>query len=746
MLCLILLGFVISSTVNTYQNAFIKACTTAEQLKTCKTGRCMVISGAELCRECNDGSVPIDGICREASDPDVASYGCAHTGGTGYCTSCRADSATHFLFYGGCYAVGKAPGNLICSKTENGKCTQCREGARSLFTNPNSAAEERCILCYDSAGFGNYKGVDGCKYCLPPLSGEASAECNWCQNENYGPIDGACTDPGRHACADGACSNCYMSHIQHNGGCYLKTGTIAQKICVTENQFQVINITACKKCAIDGEVPVDGRCMNAKLGPKCNPDSRMAGACADCKKGGVNYETFLFNGGCYNMSSYIGSQICTKVDKNAECDAWNTGSYAVFRPLNDNKAYPCSNTSIRGISGCSRCRYIVKKSGPICYNCEYDTLAFDRMSCTASTACTGDHQQRKCPGDSERGCRCECEDKYYRKGNQCSACNTSCLRCNGQTERSCTLCPAGKVLKYATDRIAGTCVEGCKTNDVCDTCGLTVDKAAYCSKCKSLDQYPLNGECTSASNARMSICLQQSNGACQQCSSGYFLMGGGCYQVDQYPGRFVCNKADGGKCVDTTADYSLDSNGQLVDCSSNCLTCVSGQKTQCLSCHPNNYLKKEGANSYGTCVSRNDCKNGYYANHETTECLPCNIDKCISCHLIDKSILCSQCQGNSLVSLDKRSCITESPENAIEFWGGYICNDDSELSGNTCIKKNSQNTGINKSSTKIGIGIGVGAGIIILAAIGVLTWWFLSRRKRGPGSLGSADNMLTSRS
>ncbi|ESU42037.1 Variant-specific surface protein [Giardia duodenalis] len=336
-----------------YQNAFVKDCATAEQLKACKLGKCMEISGAELCRECNDGSVPIDGVCKEAGDPSITSYGCARTDGTGYCASCKADSATYFLFYGSCYAIDKAPGNLTCSKAENGRCTQCREGARSLFTNPDSTAEERCILCYDSVGFGNYKGVDGCKYCLPPLSGEASAECNWCQNENYGPIDGACTDPGRHACADGACSNCYMSHIQHNGGCYLKTGTIAQKICVTENQFQVINITACKKCAINGEVPVDGRCMSVKLEPKCNPHPR-AGVCASCMNGGSNYETFLFNGGCYNMHSYIGSQICTKVDANAQCDAWNTGDYGIFKIPNDNTPYACSNTSVNGIPGCSR--------------------------------------------------------------------------------------------------------------------------------------------------------------------------------------------------------------------------------------------------------------------------------------------------------------------------------------------------------------------------------------------------------
>eukprot|EP00701_Giardia_intestinalis_P004121 XP_001707945.1 High cysteine membrane protein Group 1 [Giardia lamblia ATCC 50803] len=727
MLCLLALEFVVSLVVDAYQNAFEKECTTVAQKDTCATKKCITVSGTELCRECVGGKVPIDGICKDTTDSSVSLYGCEHSSGTGFCTSCKD---TAFLFYGSCYAIDKVPGNLVCSKAESGKCTECRQGSKFLFTNPDDSAAERCILCYDNVGFGSYKGVDGCRYCLPPLTGETSAECNWCQNEKYGPIDGVCKDPGRHLCADGACSNCYMTHIQHNGGCYTKTETVAQKICTTENQFQVINITACKKCAIKGEVPMDGRCIKGLLEPKCNPYPNTDGSCTDCKKGGVSYDTFLFNEGCYNMSDYIGSQICSKVNENAECELWNIGSYAVFRPPNDKTAHTCSDTSARGIPGCSRCSYNVEKKGPICYNCEYNTLAFDRMSCITETSCTGDNVQRKCPGNSERGCRCECAEKSYKNGDKCVACDSSCLKCAGRESRSCTLCPPGKALKYIGSSMVGTCEEGCKQDDTCETCGLTVNQTAYCSKCKDPTKYPLDGVCTSASEARTSACLQQSNGACQKCSSDYFLMGGGCYQINKYPGRFVCGWADDGKCIETMNGYSINDQGQLVDCDSTCMTCVEGKKEQCLSCHSSKYLKKEGTTSYGTCVSRNDCKDGYYANHDTMECLPCNINDCVSCHLIDKSILCSRCRGDNLVGLDKRSCTTVIPENAVESWGGYTCNDDSVLSGNACLRKSSQKNKGNGLSNNVIIGICVGAVLIMGALIGVLAWWVVSRKKK----------------
>ncbi|EFO63835.1 High cysteine membrane protein Group 1, partial [Giardia lamblia P15] len=633
MLGLLFLRVVVSSATG----VFGEKCTTAVQKDTCATNKCITVSGSELCRECIGRKVPIDGICKDITDFSVSLYGCEHSSGTGFCTSCKD---TAFLFYGGCYTINKAPGNLVCSKAESGKCTECRKGARSLFTNPDSSAAERCILCYDNVGFGSYKGVDGCRYCLPPFAEETSAECNWCQNEKYGPVDGVCTDPGKHSCADGACSNCYMTHIQHNGGCYEKTGAVAQKICAAKDQFQALNITACRKCALEGEVPADGRCIRAALEPKCSPDPAAAGSCADCKRGGVSYDTFLFSGGCYNTSGYVGSQLCTKVNDRAECDAWNTGDYGVFKLPDYHMAYLCSNTSAGGVQGCSRCRYDSTKKKAICYDCEYDMLAFDGMSCITGTDCKGDHRQRRCPGSSGRGCRCECADKYYRSGEQCSACEGSCLRCSGPEAASCTLCPPGQALAYTSDG-EGTCGAGCTPDGTCEACGLEVDQTKYCSRCKDPVQYPLNGACTLGGGARASACLRQSGGACQQCSSGYFLMGGGCYQVGRYPGRFVCRRADGGRCVDTTDEYSINSRGELVDCSPDCETCVEGQRTQCLSCAPGRYLKKEGAAPHGACVSRADCSDGYYADHDAMECLPCGIDGCSLCHLIGASVRCS---------------------------------------------------------------------------------------------------------
>ncbi|EFO63877.1 High cysteine membrane protein Group 1 [Giardia lamblia P15] len=516
-------------------------------------------------------------------------------------------------------------------------------------------------------------------------------------------------------------------------GCYEKAKAVAQKICAAEDQFQALNITACRRCALEGEVPADGRCIRAALEPKCSPDPAAAGSCADCKRGGVSYDTFLFSGGCYNTSGYVGSQLCTKVNDRAECDAWNTGDYGVFKLPDYHMAYLCSNTSAGGVQGCSRCRYDSTKKKAICYDCEYDMLAFDGMSCITGTDCKGDHRQRRCSGSSERGCRCECADKYYRSGEQCSACASSCLRCNSQEETSCTLCPSGQALAYNGNGTAGTCKAGCTPDSTCEACGLEVDQTKYCSKCKDPAQYPLNGACTPASSARTSVCQRQSDGACQQCSSDYFLMGGGCYQVSKYPGRFVCKQADGGKCVDTTDEYSINSKGELVDCNSNCETCVEGQRTQCLSCAPGRYLKKEGAAPHGACVSRADCSDGYYADHDAMECLPCGIDGCSLCHLIGASVRCSRCRGASLVGLDRRSCTTAAPENAVEFWGMYVCDEGSVLSGDACVRKGSQDAG-GALSSRASIGIGVGASLVVLALVGVLAWWLVFQRRRTRGA------------
>lgn len=61
----------------------------------CRENRCIIVSFREICTQCNEGYVPLDGIC--ADDKSVINaFGC--TVSDGRCTSCKGDN--HFLFYG----------------------------------------------------------------------------------------------------------------------------------------------------------------------------------------------------------------------------------------------------------------------------------------------------------------------------------------------------------------------------------------------------------------------------------------------------------------------------------------------------------------------------------------------------------------------------------------------------------------------------------------------------------------------
>lgn len=102
----------------------------------CFTDRCDVtIDGETYCSQCAEKATeaPIDGVCKAvASDPS----GC-QSDNAGGCTQCGAG---YFLHKGGCYQIGKAPGNLVCadsipgpSARTAGICATCKDG---YYKNP----------------------------------------------------------------------------------------------------------------------------------------------------------------------------------------------------------------------------------------------------------------------------------------------------------------------------------------------------------------------------------------------------------------------------------------------------------------------------------------------------------------------------------------------------------------------------------------------------------------------------------
>ncbi|KAE8301969.1 High cysteine membrane protein [Giardia duodenalis] len=267
---------------------------------------------------------------------------------------------------------------------------------------------------------------------------------------------------------------------------------------------------------------------------------------------------------------------------------------------------------------------------------------------------------------------------YYGDTNEgkCKPCSPECAECVGPANNQCSACPAGKKLTYTDDSYpnnGGACGDACKVSADgagCETCGAQIGGTAYCSKCKTSTQAPLNGDC--AANTRTQFCTTVSNGVCTQCAANYFLKDGGCYQTDRQPGKQVCSSAQGGTCTKCANGLQVQS-GACGNCHSTCATCSAPSI----------------ASSCKTCAT------GYYKENgdDTTDGL------CKKCS--EKISGCKQCVSSSGSSV--------------------ICLESEVGTGGS----------VNKSGLSTGAiaGIAVAAVIVIGGLVGFLCWWFLCRGK-----------------
>ncbi|ESU34669.1 Variant-specific surface protein, partial [Giardia duodenalis] len=264
---------------------------------------------------------------------------------------------------------------------------------------------------------------------------------------------------------------------------------------------------------------------------------------------------------------------------------------------------------------------------------------------------------------------------YYGDTNErkCKKCNDACAECKGAASNQCTACPAGKKLTYTDDshpNNGGTCGDACKVSadgTGCETCGAQIGGTAYCSKCKTSTQAPLNGNC--AANSRAAFCTKMGNGVCTQCAANYFLKDGGCYQTDRQPGKQVCSNAQGGTCT-------------------KCANGLQAQGGSCGNCHP----------TCATCSAANDpnkcktCATGYYKTSD-------NDGPCMKCS--EKISGCKQCVSSSDSSV--------------------ICLESEVGTGGST----------NKSGLSTGAIAGIAVAVIVVVGglVGFLCWWFICRGK-----------------
>ncbi|EFO61865.1 Proprotein convertase subtilisin/kexin type 5 precursor [Giardia lamblia P15] len=650
------------------KNTYYVAC--EEDQPDCVENKCVIFAHERpLCTECKSGKVPIDGECVDASSTSGAAV-CEQesvNGGGTRCKSCTGGKGSsntdngigHFLFYGGCYNNDEWPGTDICKTVSNGVCTVCDDEYGAVFTNPNTTANERCILCSDTLS-----GMEGCATCVslpqnptPETAGSAvNLQCTSCLDETKAPIDGVCADFGSNKCKNGYCTHCTVGYIHHRGGCYSnsKEGT---KICAEANQIEIGGCSACKQCTNTSEAPHNGKCRQLSILNSCQKDS-SAGMCTACNQRFYGRPVFLYKGGCYVTTDLLGGTICKKTF-NGKCTICNEDQGYFMK---DSTCTRCDEF----VPGCAMCTSgSDASSAPVCTSCKagkYATL--DGTSCVDSCP----------PGtsgscDENNICSCKCSTGTYLDvaTNTCSTCNSACTACTGPGTDKCTSCALGKYLKRdtsgATECVdSADCGEGYYADDVTRSCSsCDIDKCQTCA--------PDGGvlKCVKCSSGYLSIdsrsCLSQCDEPNQQADAS---------------GKPVC------ECI---AGAYLEGSG-CVQCNSACLECKGPGSDNCTKCSSDKYTKVDGSGTIA-CVDASGCGDRYYADPEKLQCAKCGIESCQVCTREGNNIKCTKC-SSGFVSIDGSSCTLACKElTQKEEDGKCVCAEGFELSSDgTCVAKN----------------------------------------------------------
>ncbi|KAL4487128.1 hypothetical protein ABPG72_001580 [Tetrahymena utriculariae] len=310
--------------------------------------------------------------------------------------------------------------------------------------------------------------------------------------------------------------------------------------------------------------------------------------------------------------------------------------------------------------------------------------------------CNNNTQCQKCMegyGLYNSLCYQPCPDSFWNNQGICTACDASCLKCNGSGSNSCTACKTGTFLYN------NKCVNPCPDtlyypdpqNNVCKPCDKSCQKCQYpgdqksCTQCKPT--FLLNGEC-------LNNCPDQyykSGNVCIPCDSTCLTCSGPnpnqcitclspkklqtrdntcsltCPDTDQYQdsnkcincdsscascsaaGSSACTKCKNPNFLDTNKCVPSCSDGKFADlsdrtckkCDSNCLTC-SNSSIQCLTCQKPLILQPKNKQ----CVQ--NCDDGQYFDSTSNSCLPCD-SNCKGC--VNSSKQCTSCNPPNYLKL-----------------------------------------------------------------------------------------------
>ncbi|EET00956.1 VSP [Giardia duodenalis ATCC 50581] len=405
----------------------------------CVSGKLEPLGDTQVCTQCSEGYVPINGICTAKDD----AANCKKAGGGALdsnAQTCGQCTDAHFLYRGGCYDSAQGIGKKLCTKAAAGVCTTPAAG---YFVPPEAQSKDQSVLsCGETTDLvlvsnnKKYKGVAFCSACTAPspagdVSTAAAAVCSACQSgydllqeENVCRQSNGCAIPGCKTCSSDkkTCNEC-------ESGKHL---TPTKEAC----------LSSCPA----------GSYTSGSACSACDP------SCATCAQAGADKCT----------SCYPGSALVYSTDGSAgTCIPECTGAFAEH----------CAANSCTGkIGGSNYCVKCDNGYAPIDGVCTAVGGAGRAASaCTPGdgvcTACTGNYyllsggcyQTTKLPGSSV------CTEVKAGQNGQCQTC------ANGQSANGQGVCPS--------------CPDNCATCSTTSTCSacfsgyyLTADTCTKCTE------------------------------------------------------------------------------------------------------------------------------------------------------------------------------------------------------------------------------------------------------------------------
>ncbi|ESU41145.1 Variant-specific surface protein [Giardia duodenalis] len=562
-------------------------------------------------------------------------------------------SGGFFLFRGGCYKAGVAPGSEICTTASGGRCTACRTD-NGLFKNPAASPTlgSECILCWDTTGANQITGVTGCSQCTKTDSNTGAATCSACQAGYVKATNANECKP----CGTG-CSACSASDQSQCTAClegkYLDGTSCVDASSCTGAKYPNPKTNKCIQCATD--IPECTACTYS--------DSLQKPVCSACGGSKPLLKTAI-----------DGSTSCVNVD------GCKSGSTHFVNDSSD-KCIPCNDTTTetdandKGKEGCMTC---AKNGGaPVCSACLEGYFTNDNgVTCTKCAdncaTCSEANNENRCL-TCMTGLFLVTEDankKCVPCGDTANGGIDGCAECSGTTgSLKCTKCKAN--YNPSGEETNLTCTRTCEDETACGgTAGacraIVVDGDGnmkyYCSYCGESTKFPIDGICTD--QQQQNTCA---GGACQSCAANYFLYMGGCYSTASAPGNLMCTAAPTGICTAAVNSRYFVVPG-ATDKQQSVLAC--GNPLGVALSDTNAYVGVEGCR---TCTALSEASNGAMAaakctacdggkkpNLASTGCSTCDIAGCSTCKADNMCDTCVRTGSNLSTSAIAGISVTKS--------------------------------------------------------------------------------------